>query len=117
MFLNFCGNPEPDTPRYVQWTIPSLLYQTRRRTPLVYKGLGYKNGLAIRLSIVLIVLTYLYLLTYCTYLLIVLTYLLYLLTYCTYFLRVKYKTRIRLYLCNSKVIFDSLCSGGSGVHG
>ena len=25
--------------RYVQWTIPSLLYQTRRNNPLVYKGL------------------------------------------------------------------------------
>ena len=29
----------PDNPRYVQWTIPSLLYQTRRKNPLVYKGL------------------------------------------------------------------------------
>ena len=29
---------KPDTPRYVQWTIPSLLYQTRRKNPLVYKG-------------------------------------------------------------------------------
>ena len=26
-------------PRYVQWTIPTLLYQTRRNNPLVYKGL------------------------------------------------------------------------------
>ena len=30
----------PDTPKYVQWTIPSLLYQTRRKNPLVYKGLN-----------------------------------------------------------------------------
>ena len=29
----------PDTPRYVQWTIPSLLYQARRKNPLVSKGL------------------------------------------------------------------------------
>ena len=28
------------TARYVQWTIPSLLYQTRRENPLVYKGLS-----------------------------------------------------------------------------
>ena len=27
------------TPQYVQWTIPSLLYQTRRKNPLVHKGL------------------------------------------------------------------------------
>ena len=27
-------------PRYVQWTIPSLLYQTRKKNPLVYKGLN-----------------------------------------------------------------------------
>ena len=27
-------------PRYVQWTIPSLLYHTRRNNPLVYKGLS-----------------------------------------------------------------------------
>ena len=26
-------------PRYVQWTIPSLLYQTKRKNPLEYKGL------------------------------------------------------------------------------
>ena len=30
----------PDTPRYLQWTIPNLLYQTRRKNPLVYKGLN-----------------------------------------------------------------------------
>ena len=29
----------PDAPRYVQWTIPNLLYQTRRKNLLVYKGL------------------------------------------------------------------------------
>ena len=29
----------PDNPRYAQWTIPYLLYQTRRNSPLVYKGL------------------------------------------------------------------------------
>ena len=29
----------PDTPRYDQWTIPSLMYQTRRKNSLVYKGL------------------------------------------------------------------------------
>ena len=28
-------------PWYVQWTIPSLLYQTRRKNSLVYKGLTY----------------------------------------------------------------------------
>ena len=27
------------TPRYIQWTIPSLLYHTRRKNPLVHKGL------------------------------------------------------------------------------
>ena len=32
---------KPDTPRYVQCTIPNLLYQTRRRNPLVYKGLTH----------------------------------------------------------------------------
>ena len=26
-------------PRYAQWTIESLLYETRRKNPLVYKGL------------------------------------------------------------------------------
>ena len=30
---------QPDTSRYVQWTIPHTLYQTRRKNPLVYKGL------------------------------------------------------------------------------
>ena len=36
----FKNKIQPDTPRYVvQWTIPSLLYQTRRKNPLVYKGL------------------------------------------------------------------------------
>ena len=30
---------KPDNPRYVQWVIPSLLYQTSRKDPLVYKGL------------------------------------------------------------------------------
>ena len=28
----------PNTPRCVKWTIPRLLYQARRNTPLVYKG-------------------------------------------------------------------------------
>ena len=32
-----------DTPRYVQWTIPSLWYQTRRKNPLVYKELVYEG--------------------------------------------------------------------------
>ena len=32
-----------DTPRYVQWTSPSLLFQTRRKNPLVYKGLTQKT--------------------------------------------------------------------------
>ena len=27
------------TPRYVHGTVPSLLYQTRRKNPLIYKGL------------------------------------------------------------------------------
>ena len=31
---------QPDTPKYVQWTIPSLMYQARRKNPLVYKGLS-----------------------------------------------------------------------------
>ena len=26
-------------PQYVQWTIPSLLYQNRRTNPFVHKGL------------------------------------------------------------------------------
>ena len=30
---------QPDTRRNVQWIIPSLLYQTRRKNALVYKGL------------------------------------------------------------------------------
>ena len=30
---------QPDTPSYAQWTIPSLMYKTRRKNPLVYKGL------------------------------------------------------------------------------
>ena len=29
-----------DTPIYVQWTIPSLLYQTRGKNSFVYKGLS-----------------------------------------------------------------------------
>ena len=29
--------------RYVQWTILSLLYQTRRKNPLVYEGLNLNN--------------------------------------------------------------------------
>ena len=33
----------PDTPRYVQWTIQNLLYQTRGKNPLVYKGLRNIN--------------------------------------------------------------------------
>ena len=32
----------PDTPRYVQWNIPKLLYQTRRKNPLVYKRFTQK---------------------------------------------------------------------------
>ena len=27
------------TPGYVQWTVPSLIYQTRRKNPLVHIGL------------------------------------------------------------------------------
>ena len=27
------------TPQYIQWTIPSVLYKTRRENPLVHKGL------------------------------------------------------------------------------
>ena len=30
-------------PRYVQWTIPSLVYQTKRKNPLVYKGLSFEK--------------------------------------------------------------------------
>ena len=37
MFLKI--TTRPDNPRYVQWTIPSILYQTRQKNPLVYKGL------------------------------------------------------------------------------
>ena len=37
--ITFFLKLSPDTPRYVQWTIPSLSYQTRRKNPLVYKGL------------------------------------------------------------------------------
>ena len=33
----------PDIPRYVQWTIPSILYQARRKNPLEYKGLIMKE--------------------------------------------------------------------------
>ena len=33
-----------DTPRYIQWTIPSLLYQARRNNPLVYKGISIGPG-------------------------------------------------------------------------
>ena len=35
---NIIFNLSPDTPRYVQQTISSLLYQTRRKNPFVYKG-------------------------------------------------------------------------------
>ena len=31
----------------MQWTIPSLLYQTSRKNPLVYKGLNNENNLAL----------------------------------------------------------------------
>ena len=30
-------------PRYVEWTIPSLLYHTGRKNPLVYKGLNFRT--------------------------------------------------------------------------
>ena len=36
IFLDYTLTPL-DT--YIQWTIPNLLYQTRRKNPLVYKGL------------------------------------------------------------------------------
>ena len=36
---------------YIQWTIPSLLYQTSRKNPFIYKGLG--ACLLIRLKAVL----------------------------------------------------------------
>ena len=32
------GNYKPVIPRYIEWTIPCLLYQTRRKNPLVYTG-------------------------------------------------------------------------------
>ena len=35
--MQFFGKFITDTPRYVQWTIPGLLYQTRWKNPLVYK--------------------------------------------------------------------------------
>ena len=35
IFLNY-----NDTPRYIQWTIPFLLYQSRRKNTWVYKGLN-----------------------------------------------------------------------------
>ena len=33
------------TPQYIQWTIPSLLYQTRRKNLLVHKGLRKFTGI------------------------------------------------------------------------
>ena len=36
-------------PQYRQWTIPSLLYQTRRKDPLVHKGF---NSVLIRSNVV-----------------------------------------------------------------
>ena len=33
----------PDTPRYIEWTIANLLFQTGRKNPLVYKGLNAKK--------------------------------------------------------------------------
>ena len=38
-YINLLKKLQPDTPRYVQWSIPSLLYQTKRKSPLVYEGL------------------------------------------------------------------------------
>ena len=46
-FLNYNLTPLD----YVQWTIPSLLYQTRRKNPSIYKGL--RACLLIRLKAVL----------------------------------------------------------------
>ena len=46
----FFGKLLPDTLRYVQWTIPSLLYQTRRKNPLVYKGLTVPIVICIKIS-------------------------------------------------------------------
>ena len=37
--IQFKKKIKPDTPTYVKWTILSLLYQTRMKNPLVYKGL------------------------------------------------------------------------------
>ena len=31
----------PDTPRYVKWTIPSLLYQTKRKIPFSIQIVNY----------------------------------------------------------------------------
>ena len=46
---------QPDIPRYVQWTIPSLLYQTRRKNSLVYKQFRLFHQLLPLLSICLYV--------------------------------------------------------------
>ena len=32
-------DPGPMTPQYTLWTIPSLLYQTRTKNPIVHNGL------------------------------------------------------------------------------
>ena len=40
VLLNYNLTP----PRYLQWTISSLLYQTRRKNSIVYKGLTYGLG-------------------------------------------------------------------------
>ena len=32
------------TPQYLTWTITSLLYETRRKNPLVHKGLSFKTA-------------------------------------------------------------------------
>ena len=37
----FCFNYNLTPPRYVQCTNPSILDQTRRKNPLVYKGLAF----------------------------------------------------------------------------
>ena len=45
IFLSIFFKSSPDFPRYLQWTIPSLLYETRRKSLFIYKGLTQKGDL------------------------------------------------------------------------
>ena len=37
--IHFFFKLQPDTPRYVQWTIPNCILSNQRKNPLVYKVL------------------------------------------------------------------------------